>query len=207
MGRIGFRTSFRRHSGPGPASGRKSRVTRFIVGLSSVGLCTLALAAGPDVVDPVFGLAYDPNKVQFDVAPADLLTSCPALTNAQWTRRLWVFAAAQDTGGQYYIVGGFYAAQPGAPAKLMTDPKGAVVELTQSGCSLVGPAREVLQYPDQLVAPPVLRALVTDLVRRYRTAFGGPDALRAALRDQHAVLTGPRDAMLREALAAPSATK
>jgi hypothetical protein len=127
-------------------------------------------------VDPVFGLSYQPDQVQFEPAPADLLAKCPALQNAMWTRRLWIYAK--------------------------TDPKGAMLKTSRAGCRLLGPAREVFRYPDDLVALPVLEALAADLVRRYRLAFGGSAALSRTLLQQHALPAGARDAVLRDALAA-----
>jgi hypothetical protein len=161
----------------------------------------MAASASPDAVDPVFGLAYNPDEVRFEPAPASLLVQCPALTNANWTRKLWIYGEARGPEGIYTVVGGFYAARAGSPAKLMPDPKGALIERTASTCMLLGPAREVLQYPEQLLSPSTLHTLVADLVRRYRVAFGGSAALQATLRDQHATLTDPRDTPLRDALA------
>ncbi len=176
---------------------------RLIVGLISLGFGAVAIAAAisPQAVDPIFGLAYVPEKIQFEPAPSGLLAACPALTNGHWTRRLWIYAQDRTQDGTYFVIGGFYAAQPPAPAKLETDPKGAVIEMNASGCTLLGPAREVFQYPEGMITPSVLNALATDLVGRYRAAFGGAAALQAALRAQHAEPTGPRDAILRDALA------
>jgi hypothetical protein len=175
-----------------------------IAGLVSCGFVAVVIAATiyPDVVDPVFGLTYSPDKIPFDPAPADLLAQCPALANAHWTRKLWIYGEAPSRDTNYLVVGGFYAARPPAPQQLETDPTGAVIETTAAGCTLLGPAREVLQYPEGLITQPVLRSLATDLVRRYRAAFGGSKALQAVLAAQHATPSGPRDGLLRDALAA-----
>lgn len=181
----------------------------FIVGLISFGIASFATSAGtsPKAVDPIFGLTYAPEKIHFDAAPKDLLSTCPALANEHWSRRLWTYAEDRTKDGTYLVVGGFYASRPPAPAKLTTDPKGAIIEITSSGCTLIGPAREVFQYPEGLVPPTVLNALAADLVRRYRAAFGGTKALQAALTAQHIQLTGSRDAILRDALAAAQGTQ
>jgi hypothetical protein len=177
---------------------------RFIGGLCSFGIVATALAAtiSRNAIDPVFGLTYRPDQVQFDPAPPDLLAKCPGLTNAHWTRTLWIYAQASAPDRDDIVIGGFYAARPPAAPMLETDPKGAVIETTPTGCTLLGPAREVFQYPEGLIAQPALRALAADLVRRYRAAFGGNKALTEALRRQHVIPTAPRDAILREALAA-----
>jgi hypothetical protein len=88
-----------------------------------------------------------------------------------------------------------------APPNPETDPKGAVIEIDAARCALFGPAREVLQYSQDLLPPPVLHALDANLVSRYRAAFGGAAALDAALKAQPAMPDGPRDAALRAALA------
>lgn len=152
-------------------------------------------------MDPVFALTYAPEKVHFDPAPTDLLATCPELVNERWSRQLWIYAENRTPEGTFLVIGGFYASRPPAPAKLEIDPKGAVTEITASGCKLLGPAREVFQYPEGLVAAPVLKALAFDLVRRYRNAFGGAVALQTVLRNQKVHLTDPRDAVLRDALA------
>jgi hypothetical protein len=189
----------------------KSRLSWFIAGLFSVGFISVvevrAASPAPNAVDPVFGLSYQPAKVRFEAAPANLLSICPELENARWTRKLWIYAQTDGPHGRVLVVGGFYAARPPAARppsalKLETDPKGAVIETTATGCTLLGPAREVFRYPDDLVPPTVLRALAADLVKRYRTAFGGAATLANALRHQHREPTGARDAVLRDALSA-----
>jgi len=199
MARIGFPISCSQRSGQARVSARKRQLTRFIVGLFSLVFTSLAIAA-PAAVDPVFGLVYAPEKVKFTPAPAGLLAACPALANAHWTRELWIYAEDQTPDGTYLVIGGFYAAKPPAPAKLETDPMGAVIETTTSGCMLLGPAREVFQYPEGLIPTPVLQELAHDLVHRYRAAFGGAAALQTALRTQHAAPTSARDSALRDAL-------
>jgi hypothetical protein len=149
----------------------------------------------------VFGLVYQPAKVKFDPAPPGVLATCPALQNARWTRRLWIYGQTRSGTKTFFIVGGFYVARAPAPPRLETDPKGAIIEIDAARCRLLGPAREVLQYPEDLLPLPVLHALDANLVRRYRAAFGGAAALHAALQAQHAMPEGPRDTALREALA------
>jgi len=166
------------------------------------------VAAGTNTkaVDPVFGLTYSPEKIHFESAPTDLLATCSELTNKRWSRRLWVYAEDRTPDGTFLVIGGFYGARPPAPARFETDPKGAVAKINATGCTLLGPAREVFQYPEGLISPPVLKSLAVDLVRRYRTAFGGAEALQVALRTQHVQLTDPRDAILRDALASTQDT-
>jgi hypothetical protein len=175
-----------------------------IAGLFSCCFAAVAIAAPltSQALDPVFGLAYQPDKARFEPAPADLLTACPALQNARWTRKLWIYAQTETPDARVLVVGGFYVMRPAAGTAIETDPKGAMIETTPTDCKLLGPAREVFRYPDDLVAPPVLRALAADLVRRYRVAFGGTAAFKRILAQQRAEPAGARDAVLRDALSA-----
>jgi hypothetical protein len=157
-------------------------------------------SAASQLVDPVFGLTYDPAKIRFEQAPTDLLTVCPALSSGRWTRELWIYAKTATEGGSLLIVGGLYRPRPGVDGKPMTDPKGAVIDLKGKNCTLLGPAREVLDYPEQLISPAMLDRLDNDLVHRYRAAWGGAATLIAALREQHVTLDAPPDRMLRDAL-------
>jgi hypothetical protein len=184
----------------------RSRSTKSIAGLLlSLGFAAAAATAttvSPRLIDPVFGLEYRPDRIHFEPAPPGLLVTCPDLVNARWTRKLWIYSQVRRQATEYLVVGGFYVNRPPAPARLETDPKGAILQTSASGCTLLGPAREVFQFPEGLVAKPVLTALAADLVRRYRAAFGGRAAMQAQLEAQHASPADPRDALLRDALAA-----
>jgi hypothetical protein len=173
-----------------------------IAGLFSCCFAAAAIAAAPPALDPVFGLSYQPDTTRFERAPADLLATCPALENARWTRKLWIYAQTETPAGHLLVVGGFYVMRPPASARMETDPKGAMIETTATDCKLLGPAREVFRYPDNLVPPPELHALAADLIRRYSVAFGGTAAFKKILVRQHAELGGTRDTVLRDALSA-----
>ncbi|MDE1148052.1 MAG: hypothetical protein PW843_15735 [Azospirillaceae bacterium] len=175
---------------------------RSIAGIFSVLLILgpfLAFAKEvPHLTDPVFGLKYDPAHVKFDEAPTSLMTRCPNLANDRWDNRLWIYGQQDEAGTQYLIVGGLYVEK--ATGRSKPNPIGAIIAVTPEKCDLVGPARETLQAPTDLPAD-MAPHLIDDLVRRYRTAFGGAPALNAALKAQHVDLTSHYDDTLRAALA------
>ncbi len=112
---------------------------------------------------------------------------------------------AQRGGDRTYAVVGALHRRRDAPAKSQRfepDPKGALLREHKSRCELIGPAREVFDYPVDGIAAPTLRALAQDAMRRYPEAFGGTGNFRAALArgKREADLANPRSVVLREAV-------
>ena len=158
----------------------------------------------PRITDPIFGLSFESAKVRFDDA-ADVVTRCPELVNERWGRRVWIFARSSEPSGTYVVLGGLYERRP-PPARgekrFETDPKGILLREHDSKCELLGPAREVFEYPVDGVTAQTLRALARDAVARYATAFGGgPKFLSALARTKkRADLGNTRATILREAV-------
>lgn len=158
----------------------------------------------PRVTDPIFALSYDPAKIRFEDA-ADTVARCAELTNARWSRRAWLYARNIEPSGTYLVLGGLYERRE-APAKgekrFESDPKGVLLREHDGKCDLVGPAREVFEYPVDGVTGLTLEALARDAVRRYADAFGGKQPFLAALTraKKQADLDNPRASMLRGAV-------
>lgn len=158
----------------------------------------------PRVTDPIFGLSYDPAKIRFEDA-ADVVARCAELTNARWGRRAWVYARNSESSGTYLVLGGLYERRE-SPAKgerrLELDPKGVLLRDHEGKCDLIGPAREVFEYPVDGVTSATLQALARDAVRRYAEAFGGKQPFLAALArsKKQADLDNPRASILRAAV-------
>lgn len=95
--------------------------------------------------DPVLGLRYHTGKIQFDALPAEVQAACPALVNERWDRRLWVLASTRDAAISYYVVGGYFVLrqQEGTARRVEPDVRGAVFQVADGRCALLGPAREV----------------------------------------------------------------
>jgi len=158
----------------------------------------------PRVTDPIFGLSYDPAKIRFEDA-AEVVARCAELTNARWSRRAWLYARNVESSGTYLVLGGLYERRE-PPAKgekrFEFDPKGVLLREHEGRCDLIGPAREVFEYPVDGVAPGTLQALARDAARRYAEAFGDKQKFLAALAraKKQADLDNPRASILREAV-------
>jgi hypothetical protein len=158
----------------------------------------------PRITDPIFGLTYDSARIRFEEA-ADVVMRCPELVNERWGRRVFLFARSVEPSGTYVVLGGLYERRA-PPAKgekrFEADPKGVLLREHESKCELVGPAREVFEYPEDGVTVETLRSLARDAVARYATAFGGRPKFLAALAraKKRADLTNARATILREAV-------
>lgn len=156
------------------------------------------------MIDPLFGLSYDPAAIRFEDA-SEVITRCPELVNARWGRRVFLFARSVEASGTYMVLGGLYERRE-PPAKgenrFQTDSKGVLLREQESTCELIGPAREVFEYPVDGITAETLQALARDAVSRYAAAFGGgPKFLAALAREKkRADLANPRAATLREAV-------
>jgi hypothetical protein len=186
----------------------KNLISRFIgrspLLIAASALSSTALAVSPlpkTAQDPVFGLKYEVRTSSFQTLPMVVKTACTDLVNERWDRMLWVFAEADESARRYYVLGGFYIRRekPGVAPHPEPDPIGAVVELQDGRCKLVGPAREVFDSrPDEL-APATLDSLAVNLVDKYIQSFGGKAALKRALA-KHRIEIGRLSAPLREAI-------
>jgi hypothetical protein len=171
------------------------------------------LVAGPVVaqstprpsVDPLLGLKL-PASARFTAAPVDLVQACPALANARWDRRLWVFAQtgnASTAAGEFLVVGGELVERaPEAPAVkpvVEADKIGVLLLRTPGACRLIGPPREVFDYGEDGVTPATLDSLAQDAARRYAQGLGGQAPLRKALKRQRIGASQIKSAALRQA--------
>lgn len=120
----------------------------------------------PRLTDPIFGLSYDPAKIRFEGAN-EVIARCPELVNARWGRRVFLFARSIEPSGTYTLIGGLYErreASAKGEKRFETDPKGVLLREHESKCELIGPAREVFEYPVDGVTAGTLRALARDAV-------------------------------------------
>jgi hypothetical protein len=163
-------------------------------------LVTAACAGQPKIVEPIFQMDVTRNIGQLQVAPPDLLSRCPLLTNERWSRRLYIFASADnaESGTTYLVVGGQFI-DPESGAMVEIDPNGALIALDVKHCRVYGPVREVFDYGVDGVPKSVLAALAADSVRRYEQMFGGAVPLRAAFRSDGITQSTVRSADLLKA--------
>jgi hypothetical protein len=125
-----------------------------------------------DMVDPVFGLKFDPKQVHFDVVPKKLFDRCKELHSGP----LWVFAHAVIGGEEYFIVSGYSEYHPDAlpPNSGEYEPDfGSTVILTTRDC-VVEPADAFVIAAANDPDPPdaQARALATDAMSRMIASLG-----------------------------------
>lgn len=171
-----------------------STVLKHLIAASALALITIpavAASAPPKVLqEPIFGMRYEVAKARFEQLPAQAISSCETLVDNQYSRAVWyVYAKAVDSSGRtYYVVNGFEI-RLGVPEHLKYDTEGlGVVFFTDRGaCTILDIPRQV--FNDRIfgneMSQQTLRQLALDAVRRLQRAFGGPDKLKAELRNQH----------------------
>ncbi|TWB63596.1 hypothetical protein [Nitrospirillum viridazoti] len=167
------------------------------IGLLATLLATAGGAHAEEMIEPVFGLIYDPQTVVFEQAPDTLPGRCPGLAQADLGDRIRVFGRTDVDGTQYWALGGEVVVR--RKDQPIVVPKGAVVALTADGCTLLGPIRAFFQFPNGVPADAVSR-LADEVVERYQSAYGGAPAFTAVLKAQGAVPQAPMKGLLRAAL-------
>lgn len=156
----------------------------------AVGTCAAAMAALPRIAqEPVLGLRYEAAKVKFDPLPEEVSSKCKEYANTDtWGSRLLVYALAYEGARTYYIVGGYRERLHPAPSepRYELDDRGSVLSIEGSECTVYGQAREVFEARFFEETPqPILQQLAAAHASTLAQAFGGPDRLRAELRNQH----------------------
>lgn len=138
------------------------------------------------LTEPVLGLRLDANA-KLDPLPEDVRALCVQLADNEYsTARMWIFAQARDAGGAYYVVAGYSKLRHPAPGERLYEPttRGGFMSVTGDRC--VGdPAAESFAARDFDVVPQaILQKLARDLAARLVRALGGPERLRAEIRNQ-----------------------
>lgn len=89
----------------------------------------------PDrMIDPIFGMSYNPNRVHFEDAPGRVVQSCSLAGRRE---PLWLFASYRTEEVEYYIVSGFMKTYPDGPgaANVEADEIGVVVAVDKGKCT------------------------------------------------------------------------
>lgn len=169
-----------------------STVTKRLVAVASLALlCAIAQAKeGPPRVlqEPVLGLRLPAAKLQLKALQSEIRNKCTALAdNERWKGHLWVYASTKDAGGTYYVVGGYYERpdpEPGRP-RYHVDTTGAVFQIVGETCIGYGGAKEVFdaRYFEE-TPQSTLQKLAADLAAQLARVLGGPEKLRAEIKNQ-----------------------
>jgi hypothetical protein len=158
--------------------------------LAALFMITSAVASAGDkppryLNEPVLGLRLD-SGVKLDPLPDEVRAKCLRIAdNNESSVHLWIFAQASDAGAAYYVASGYLKMRHPGPGKPLYEPivRGGLYVITGNNC-VDDPADEAMHEPSDEVPQPILKRLSRDLVARLVRAVGGPDKLRAEIRNQ-----------------------
>jgi len=171
----------------------RSIALKFIISATAAVFCGSVFAADPSpriLNEPVLGLRYEAARVKFDPLPVHAFANCESMQDSEYGKSIWfIFAKVTDTSGRTYYVTGGYDIRKDVPKhlKYATGDYGTVYSTDRGTCSYIDMARQVFDdrlFNDELPEA-VLKLLAADFAKRLVKAFGGPDKLRAELRNQH----------------------
>lgn len=136
------------------------------------------------VIEPALGLRLDA-AVQLEPLPDEVSTLCSRDTE-NWISHERIFARAKDAATTYYVVSGYSKRRNPEPGQSLYEPivRGGLYIVTGSQC-VDDPADESFEVRDFNQTPrPILQQLARDLAARLVRAVGGPDTLRAEIKNQ-----------------------
>jgi hypothetical protein len=141
---------------------------------------------------PVLGLRLPLDRINLEPFPEDLRVKCPQLYDEElYTSRVWIFGRARDAARTYYVLTGYFKRLNKASDRKLYEfwDNGAVYTVTDSKCGGDDAAetfdvRDPNADNDGNVPIQILKVLAFDLAAKTVKAFGGPDKLRAEIRNQ-----------------------
>jgi hypothetical protein len=143
---------------------------------------------------PVLGLRLPLDRINVDKFPDDLRATCDQIADdASYTGQVWIFGRAKDAASTYYILTGIFKRRSPDPAgerRLYENwDDGLVFTVKGNKCGGDDAAETFAVHDpnaenDGNVPDPILRQLARDLAARTVRAFGGPDRLRAEIKNQ-----------------------
>jgi hypothetical protein len=143
---------------------------------------------------PVLGLRLPLDRINVDKFPDDLRATCDQIADDElYTGQVWMFGRAKDAASTYYILTGIFKRRSPDPAgerPLYENSDNGLVFTVKGGQCGGDDAVETFEVHDPNaendgnVPDPILRELARDLAARTVRAFGGPDRLRAEIKNQ-----------------------
>jgi hypothetical protein len=136
------------------------------------------------VIEPALGLRLDAGA-RLEALPSDVTNMCSRDADI-WISHERIFARAQDAATTYYVVSGYAKRRNPEPDQSLYEPivRGGLYAVTGNKC-VDEPADESFEARDFSLTPlPILQQLARDLAARLVRAIGGPDKLRAEIRNQ-----------------------
>lgn len=157
---------------------------------------TAAAAMGSDdpprvLTVPVLGLRLPLDRLNLEEFPNELRGKCGQIEDEYRTSRVWVFGSAKDAAKTYYVLTGYTKRLHPEPDQRLYEywDDGVVFAVQGDKCGGDGAAETFDTHDpnadnDGNVPEPILRELARDLAARSVRAVGGPDRLRAELKNQ-----------------------
>jgi hypothetical protein len=148
---------------------------------------TAATAGGKPpryVIEPALGLRLDAG-VKLESLPDEVSTLCSRDTE-NWISHERIFARAHDAATTYYVVSGYSKRRSPGTGQSLYEPivRGGLYAVTGNKC-VDDPADESFEARDFDQTPlPILQQLARDLAARLVRAVGGPEKLRAEIKNQ-----------------------
>jgi hypothetical protein len=136
------------------------------------------------VIEPVLGLRLNADS-RLESLPVDVSTLCSRDTD-KWIYEERIFARAYDTATTYYVASGYAQRRNPKPGQSPYEPieRGGLYAVTGNEC-VDDPADASFETRDFNQTPlPILQQLAHDLAARLVRAVGGPDKLRAEIKNQ-----------------------
>ena len=170
--------------------------------LAAVSFFAIGVTAGASSSDqppraltvPVLGLRLPLDRINVDKFPEDLRATCDQIADDElYTGQVWIFGRAKDAASSYYILTGIFKRRSPDPAgerRLYESWDNGLVVTVKGGKCGGDDAMETFEVHDPNaendgnVPDPILRELARDLAARTVRAFGGPDRLRAEIKNQ-----------------------
>jgi hypothetical protein len=143
---------------------------------------------------PVLGLRLPLDRMNVEKFPDGLRAACDQIADDElYTGQVWIFGSAKDAASTYYIVTGIFKRRSPDPAeerRLYENWENGLVLTVKGGTCGGDDAAETFEVHDPNaendgnVPDSILRELARDLAARTVRAFGGPDRLRAEIKNQ-----------------------
>ncbi|MGZ7030066.1 MAG: hypothetical protein ACXVG9_12130 [Terriglobales bacterium] len=170
-----------------------------LAAVSLLAISASAAASGSDQPPrflnvPVLGLRLPLDRLNVDKLPEDIRATCSQIADDElYTGQVWVFGKVKDAAATYYILTGIFKRRSPDPERerrlYERWDTGAVFTVKADKCG-GDEAVETFEVHDPNaemngnVRDPILRELARDLAARTVRAFGGPDRLRAEIKNQ-----------------------
>jgi len=131
-------------------------------------------------------------RVNLEPFPEELRATCGQIQdNEVHTVRVWIFGKAKDAASTYYILTGYFKRRNPEPDQRLYEfwENGSVFTVGRGKCG-GDDAQETFEVHDpnaelhDNVSDAILRDLARDLAAQTVRAFGGPDRLRAEIKNQ-----------------------